>query len=73
MFKRYIMKKGLVGANYGGAPNPVFSEEGLVGGNYGGPLTPYFLDITFNQFKTLKIKRCFKKVKTVGEISLLKS
>ena len=42
MIKRYNMKKGLVGANYGGAPNPVFSGKGLVGGNYGGAPNPVF-------------------------------
>ena len=51
----------------GGPLTPYFPDKGSWAGIMGGPLTPYFLDITFKHVKTLKIKRCFKKVKTVGE------
>ena len=57
----------------GGPLTPYFPDKGSWAGIMGGPLTPYFLDITFKHVKTLKIKRCFKKVKTVGETTLLKS
>ena len=38
----YIMKKELVGANYGGPLTPYFPENKLVGGNYGGAPNPVF-------------------------------